>query len=80
MHGLFDADAAQRQQAPDDFGQVEPLGDAEAEMRRGFGGACPPQPASAGEAPLYAEDGVGRLRLRPGRGEGGQRITLATNA
>ena len=58
---------AQRQQPSHDLRQVEPLRDAEAEMRGGFGGPRTPQPAPAADAVLHAEDGVRWLGLKRGR-------------
>jgi hypothetical protein len=80
MHRLFDADAAQGQQAADDLRQVQPLGDAKAQRPGGLNGARPPQPAASGDALLHAEHGLRRLRQGQRRDERAQGLTLATNA
>ena len=80
VRGLLDPDAAQRQQAADDLRHVEALGDAEAQLRCGFGAIDPPQPSTAAEAALHPQNRVRRLRLRlrPG-GEGAQRPRPGTS-
>ena len=80
MHRLLDPDAAQGQQPPDDLRQIEPLGETEARMRRGFGALDAPQPAAAAEAPLHAQNGVWRFRRLRERGESAQGPMPATSA
>jgi hypothetical protein len=58
MHRLFHADAAHGEQPPDDFGHIQPLGDAEAEMLGRFQRRSPPQPGPPGQADLNAQNRI----------------------